>query len=136
MVDPYAEEFDDVPLLAAIPTAGSIVEETQIDSIDAVQWTLSNGITVIAKQTDFKNDEVQFSAYSLGGHSLVADEDFVSAQYAAELVNGSGVGPHDRVALDRLLSGSARSRSLPTSPNCTRDWEAAPHPKTWKPSSN
>ncbi len=111
VVDPYAEEFDDVPLLAAIPTAGSIVEETQIDSIDAVQWTLSNGITVIAKQTDFKNDEVQFSAYSLGGHSLVADEDFVSAQYAAELVNGSGVGPHDRVALDRLLSGQRVSVS-------------------------
>ena len=111
VVDPYAEEFDDVPLLAAIPTAGSIVEETQIDSIDAVQWTLSNGITVIAKQTDFKNDEVQFSAYSPGGHSLVADEDFVSAQYAAELVNGSGVGPHDRVALDRLLSGQRVSVS-------------------------
>ena len=111
VVDPYAEEFDDVPLLAAIPTAGSIVEETQIESIDAVQWTLSNGITVIAKQTDFKNDEVQFSAYSPGGHSLVADEDFVSAQHAAELVNGSGVGPHDRVALDRLLTGKRVSVS-------------------------
>ena len=111
VVDPYAEEFDDVPLLAAIPAAGSIVEEAQIESIDAVQWTLSNGITVIAKQTDFKNDEVQFSSYSPGGHSLVADEDFVSAQYAADLVNGSGVGPHDRVALDRLLSGQRVSVS-------------------------
>ena len=111
VVDPYAEEFDDVPLLAAIPTAGSIVEETQIESIDAVQWTLSNGITVIAKQTDFKNDEVQFSAYSPGGHSLVADKDFVSAQYAADLVNGSGAGPHDRVALDRLLAGKRVSVS-------------------------
>ncbi len=111
VVDPYAEEFDDVPLLAAIPAAGSIVEEAQIESIDAVQWTLSNGITVIAKQTDFKNDEVQFSSYSPGGHSLVADEDVVSAQYAADLVNGSGVGPHDRVALDRLLSGQRVSVS-------------------------
>ena len=67
VVEPYADEFDDVPLLAVIPTPGSIVAEEQLESIDAVQWTLSNGVTVIAKQTDFKNDEVQFSAFSPGG---------------------------------------------------------------------
>ncbi len=111
VVDPYAEEFDDVPLLATIPIAGSIVEETPIESIDAVRWTLSNGITVIAKQTDFKNDEVHFTAFSPGGHSLVSDEDFVSAQFAADLVDGSGGGPHDSVALDRLLAGKRVSVS-------------------------
>ena len=111
VVEPYSDEFDDVPLLAVIPTPGSIVEEEQLESIDAVQWTLSNGITVIAKQTDFKNDEVQFSAYSPGGHSLVADEDFVSAEHAAALVDGSGVGPHDSVTLDKLLAGKRVSVS-------------------------
>ena len=111
VVEPYADDFDDVPLLATIPTAGSIVEEEQIESIDALKWTLSNGITVIAKQTDFKNDEVQFSAYSPGGHSLVADEDFLSAQHAAALVDGSGVGPHDIVTLDKLLAGKRVSVS-------------------------
>ena len=111
VVEPYADEFDDVPLLAVIPTPGSIVEEEQLESIDAVQWTLSNGITVIAKQTDFKNDEVQFSAYSPGGHSLVADQDFVSAEHAAALVDGSGVGPHDSVTLDKLLAGKRVSVS-------------------------
>ena len=111
VVEPYADVFDDVPLLATIPTAGSIVEEEQIESIDALKLTLSNGITVIAKQTDFKNDEVQFSAYSPGGHSLVADVDFVSAQHAAALVDGSGVGPHDIVTLDKLLAGKRVSVS-------------------------
>ena len=53
-VEPYVDAFDDVPLLANIPTAGSITEEETIDSIDAQRWTLSNGITVIAKQTDFQ----------------------------------------------------------------------------------
>ena len=111
VVEPYSDEFDDVPLLAVIPTPGTIVEEEQLESIDAVQWTLSNGITVIAKQTDFKNDEVQFSAYSPGGHSLVPDEDFVSAEHAAALVDGSGVGPHDSVTLDKLLAGKRVSVS-------------------------
>ena len=104
-VEPYVDAFDDVPLLANIPTVGSITEEEAIESIDAQKWVLSNGITVIAKQTDFRNDEVVFSAFSPGGHSLVEDVDHVSAIYADNLISGSGVGPHDNVALDKLLAG-------------------------------
>ena len=111
VVEPYAETFDDVPLLAMIPTPGSIVEEEEIESIEAVRWTLSNGVTVIAKQTDFRSDEVQFTAFSPGGSSLVADADHVSAQYASALASGSGVGLHDSVALDRLLAGKRVSVS-------------------------
>ena len=110
-VEPYADILDDVPLLATLPTSGSITAEEQIDSIDAQRWTLSNGITVISKQTDFRDDEVEFSAFSSGGHSLVADEDHVSALYAAQLVSGSGVGPHDSVALEKLLAGKRVSVS-------------------------
>ena len=110
-VEPYADVLDDVPLLAAIPTPGSITTEEHIASIDAQRWTLSNSITVIAKQTDFRDDEVEFMAFSPGGHSLVADEDHVSAIYAAQLIGGSGVGPHDNVALEKLLAGKRVSVS-------------------------
>ena len=110
-VDAYEDAFEDVPLLATIPTAGSITEEERIESIDAVKWTLSNGVTVVAKQTDFRNDEVVFGAYSPGGHSLVADADHVSALYADVLVRGSGAGPHDNVTLEKLLAGKQVSVS-------------------------
>ncbi len=110
-VEPYEDDVADVPLLATLPTPGSIVAEERIDSIDAERWTLSNGITVIARQTDFKNDEVLFDAFSPGGHSLVADEDHVSALHAAALVSGSGVGLHDSVTLDKLLAGKRVSVS-------------------------
>ena len=71
-MDPYADVLGDVQLLETIPTPGSITDEEQIESINAQKWTLSNGITVIAKQTDFRDDEVEFRAFSPGGHSLVA----------------------------------------------------------------
>ena len=106
VVEPYADESSDEPLMASIPEPGSIVAEQELDAIDAVQWTLSNGITVVAKQTDFKDDEVQFTAFSPGGTSLVSDEDYVSALYADDLIDGSGVGVHDSVELDRLLTGT------------------------------
>ena len=110
-VEPYADTFGDVPLLASIPAPGSIVAEEQLAAIDAVRWTLSNGVTVIAKQTDFRDDEVQFTSFSPGGHSLVADADHVSALHAAAIASGSGVGEHDSVALDKLLAGKRVSVS-------------------------
>ena len=106
VVEPYADESSDEPLIASIPTPGSIIEEETIEVIDAVRWTLSNGITVVAKQTDFKDDEVEFTAFSPGGTSLVSDEHYVSALYADDLIDGSGVGVHDSVALDKLLTGT------------------------------
>ena len=110
-VEPYADELGDVPLMETLPMPGSITAEERIDLIDAQRWTLSNGVTVIAKQTEFRDDEVEFTAFSPGGHSLVADEDHVSALYASALAGGSGVGVHDRVALDRLLAGKRVSVS-------------------------
>ena len=105
VVEPYADDLGDVPLLANLPEPGSIAAEERIESIDAVRWTLSNGITVIAKQTDFRDDEVLFRAFSPGGHSLVTDADHQSASHAAQLIAGSGAGPHDSVTLDKLLAG-------------------------------
>ena len=104
-LDPYLDTIEDVPLLAALPAGGSITAEEEIATIETRRWTLSNGITVYAKQTDFRDDEILFRAFSPGGHSLVDDADHVSARYADALIAGSGVGPHDSVALDKLLAG-------------------------------
>ena len=105
-VAPYEDLASDLPLLAELPEPGSITAEQPLESIDAVRWTLSNGVTVIAKQTDFRNDEVLLTATSPGGTSLVADRDYLAAITAAAIVEGSGAGVHDRVALDKLLAGN------------------------------
>ncbi len=110
-VEAYADTVGEAPLLATIPASGSIVEEAELEAIDAVRWTLSNGVTVIAKQTDFRDDEVLFTSFSPGGHSLVDDADHVSAVHAAAIASGSGVGEHDSVALDKLLAGTRVSVS-------------------------
>ena len=107
----YDDEASDAPLLAEIPEPGAIVAEEAIDAVDAVRWTLSNGVTVIAKQTDFRDDQVLLSATSPGGTSLVEDADYVAALTADSLVQGSGVGEHDVVSLDKLLAGNTASLS-------------------------
>ena len=101
-VEPYntgAERLLDVE-----PPRGSVVTERHVLEIGARHWTLSNGIVVIAKPTDFAADEVLFHASSPGGTSLVADADFVPALTAATVMAGSGAGPHDGAVLAALLA--------------------------------
>jgi len=110
-VEPYADKVSDKPLIPSEPKAGSIISVAKVDLVDAEIWTLSNGAQVIVKPTDFKDDEVLFSAYSLGGNSLYNQKDDVSADVAPSVLSLSGLGNFDKIALDKLLSGKAVSLS-------------------------
>ena len=108
----YDDAAIDAPLLAEIPEPGIIVADEPIDAIGAWHFTLSNDVTVIAKQTDPERDhKVLLYATSPGGTSLVEDDDYVAAFTAHSLVSGSGVGEHDEVALEKLLAGNTASLS-------------------------
>ena len=104
-VEPYVDRVGEAPLLAGMPAPGAVTAERRLEEIDAAEWTLSNGVTVIAKQTDFRNDEVLMAATSPGGDSLVADADYIPAFSAASIAAGSGAGAHDQVTLEKLLAG-------------------------------
>lgn len=94
-------------LIASPPAAGSIVSSRPIPGIGAAEWRLSNGARVIVKPTDFKADEVLFSAYSPGGTSLASDADFMSATLASQVVAQGGLAGFDAIDLGRKLTGKA-----------------------------
>ena len=104
-IAPYADEVSDEPLVAQVPAPAAIVARSQIPEIGGTWWTLANGIRVCLKPTDFKNDEILFRAYSPGGHSLVPDADYVAASTAASVVSEGGVGPFDKIELEKKLAG-------------------------------
>jgi zinc protease len=66
---------------------------------------------VIVKPTDFKADQVLFSAYSPGGHSLASDADFISAASAPQLMSLGGLGSFNAVDLGKKLTGKAATVS-------------------------
>ncbi len=101
----YQDKVDNAPLLMQQPTPGTIKSEKKYDAIGTTVLTLSNGARVILKPTDFKNDEITFSALSPGGTSLYSVEDNLSANYAASIVNFGGLGSHDIQSLQKLLAG-------------------------------
>ena len=106
-VTPYVDNVVTKPLMAVKPKAGTVTAEKKIDAIGVTELTLSNGVKVVLKPTDFKNDQIIFSATSKGGTSLASDQDFRSAEMASQLVSGSGISEFDQTQLGKLLTGKS-----------------------------
>ena len=100
----YEDDVSDEPLVEVPPKPGKVVSEKTLDTLGVTEWKLSNGIRVVLKPTDFKNDEILFQAYSTGGHSLSSNKDYMSASTCDYLVQQSGVGNFDQIALAKKLS--------------------------------
>ncbi len=106
-VAPYVDEAVDRPLVAEAPAPGRIVSESEMPGIGVVVWELSNGVRVLLKPTDFKDDEVLLEAWSPGGSSLVPEETWRATWAVEGVVERGGVGDFDLVALTRALTGKA-----------------------------
>ena len=101
----YEDKVSDLPMLSKAPVKGSIKSEKSIDKIETKEIILSNGVKVLLKPTKFKNDEISINAYSPGGTSLYSDADYMSASFAGNLVNSSGIGQLNTVELQKSLTG-------------------------------
>lgn len=99
-----AEETD-VPLLAVEPEPGEIVSEEEVGAFDVKKLILGNGATVYLKKTALQQDEILLYGFSPGGLSLVDDKDLISAKYATDIAEESGIGAFDLPAISKKLSG-------------------------------
>ena len=104
-IEAYEEADLSSPLMSREPAPGSILSETKHDSVDVTEWKLSNGIRVVLKPTDFKKDQVSFTAFSPGGHSLASNEDYIPASSAAGVISNSGIGDYKSRDLRKKLAG-------------------------------
>jgi len=101
---PYAEAAIPEKLLASKPVAGKIVSEEPA-AHGYTCFTLSNGLKVYVRSTDFEADDVRMRLFSLGGKSLYPDSDAPSLSYVSSTIASSGVGDFDELTLDKMLAG-------------------------------
>jgi zinc protease len=101
----WDEGTEAATLLAEQPSAGTVTARRDLPELGVTVITLSNGVEVWLKPTDFRNDQVVFRGYGLGGSSRAAEDGFRDAQFAASLVQMAGVGGFSPVDLQRLLAG-------------------------------
>jgi zinc protease len=104
-LDPYLEIDLSKPLLEGNFPPLPIVKSDHDAALDVYHWEFANGVTVTAKPTEFKNDEILMAAYSPGGSSLYGDDLFPSARSASNVVGTSGVGTYKAADLEKKLTG-------------------------------
>lgn len=102
---PYQEELSDEPLVAVKPAPGKIVRTEEDPLFDATVLTLSNGIKVVLKHTEFKKDQIMMTATSPGGTTLFDDKDISNLKVFNDVIALGGLGNFSAVDLGKALAG-------------------------------
>ena len=105
-LEAYVDKVSDVPLLSEMPKPSKVIKRTDDKAFGFTDLKFANGVHMILKSTDFKNDEIIISAYSPGGISLYPVADVMSATVAPAIISQSGLGDYDFTGLQKKLSGN------------------------------
>ena len=104
-VERWAEATAGRELVEKPPAAGKVASRRTVPEIGATVLTLSNGVEVWLKPTDFKNDQIMFSAYAPGGFSLAPEQSYKTANLSTAMVGVGGMGGLNPVDLSKMLAG-------------------------------
>jgi zinc protease len=102
----YVDNVSDKPLLAKKPVPSGVLKRIENKDLGFTELVFANGVHMILKPTDFKNDEILLTAYSPGGTSLYPDRDILPASRSAYIISQCGLGDYDLTGLQKKLSGN------------------------------
>ncbi len=115
-IAPYRGIKVDAQILAREPQPGRLTSETQDASLGTTTLSYANGVRVILKPTDFKNDEVLLSGARYGGQYLYDQADHQNVTHLIGSVDAMGYGTLTPTALLRYLSTKSANASLSFEP--------------------
>ena len=104
-IKPYEEKVIATALLSTMPKAGKVMTSKKNIALGTTELVLSNGVKVSLKVTDFKNDQILFSASRYGGLSNYSLKDKYSAENAVTMVASMGVGSFSPTDLGKAMAG-------------------------------
>jgi len=111
-IEAYVDNVKDEPLMATMPKAGKITKEVKNEKFGYTELTLSNGATVVLKQTDLKKDQVLLSGEGFGGSALYGAADFANIKMFDNVIEASGLGNFSHTELEKAMAGKIASLSL------------------------
>lgn len=102
--EPYVERAVASQLMDKMPVAGKIISREKDDYKGSNKLVLNNGITVIYKKTDFKNDEIIVRGSQWGGNTSLTPEEIKTARFLS-LAGSMGLGNNKAVDMSKIMSG-------------------------------
>ncbi|MDE5840405.1 MAG: insulinase family protein, partial [Muribaculaceae bacterium] len=91
----YVDEVITEPLIAKLPKPGKIKSVSNNALMGTTEFTLSNGVKVILKTTDFKADEIKVVAFRKGGKQAYSKEQAADVLMINDAVELSKLGNFD-----------------------------------------
>jgi zinc protease len=84
---------------------GAVEKVEKLKRLMAEKWTLSNGAKVVYKYCNQHPEVISLYATSLGGSSVLADEDMPSSTSIGAVIGTYGIGKHSVSNMKKLLTG-------------------------------
>ena len=103
----YQEEEVPQTLMATLPAPGKIVSEKPYGKFGMTEITLSNGMKVYVKPTDFQADQITMSMRGEGGTSHYGNEDIPNFSLLTSAITEAGVGDFTATRLRKALAGKS-----------------------------
>ena len=104
----YQDEVITDPLIEKLNAPGKIAKQ-EAGPFETTVFTLSNGAKVMVKPTDFKKDEILFTAVKNGGKVSYAESQAADVLLSDDAFNYSKLGAFDEVKLQKYLAGKKSS---------------------------
>ncbi|WP_084404194.1 M16 family metallopeptidase [Flavobacterium tegetincola] len=102
---PYEDTEVAASLLRNDVKPGSIVKKEKDAKVGTTTLTLSNGVKVTYKKTDFKNDEILMSGISFGGSNLYSNEELKKTQFANGALSEAGFSGLKLNDINKFMNG-------------------------------
>jgi zinc protease len=108
-IEPYSDTIAHETLLSHRPKPGKIMTTTHNTILNTTTFVLDNGAKVTYKKTDFKNDQILFSAYSPGGTNYYTLSEYRQTIFANGGLTEAGIGGLSPSDVGKINSGKTVS---------------------------
>lgn len=127
-ITPYEDAVIAESLIRTDIKPGKITKREQNDKLNTKTLTLSNGVKVVYKKTDFKNDEILMNAVSFGGSNLYSDQEYIKTQWANNALTEAGFSGLSKNDINKFMTGKIASAN-PYISNTTEGFSGSATPK-------
>jgi zinc protease len=96
-------------IMEKAPKPGLLALEKENKELGTTELTFANGVRVILKPTDFKNDQVIMNASRFGGQFQYDQKERFNAEFASTIVAQMGAGEFSPLDIRKVLAGKTAS---------------------------
>lgn len=107
--EPYVDEEITDPLISKLPKPGKIKSTANNASFGTTEFTLSNGVKVVVKPTDFAQDQIMMTAVRKGGKLTYPMSQATNLKFIDNAFESSKLGNFKRSTLEKYMAGKQAS---------------------------